>query len=362
MKILLIDNRSKNVLNFRITIIEYLISLGHEVKIICGDDKEKVKLNSYGFDIEVIKFSNRSISPFKMISLHRRFKKAIKTFEPNIVLTFQVKPNIVGAKAAKKAKVPKVYSFITGLGEPFQPKNFIGRIFKRIYISMYKNSLKNVDGVCFHNSHDRKIFIESKICSEDNAYVVHGNGINTDYFAQSPLPKKDNVLLVTRLVKNKGVYEYIDIARRVKQTHPEISFSLLGPEDEIVLDDIQYAIDEEIINYLGAVDDVRPIIDQHKLCVLTSFREGFPRGLLEPMSMGRPVIGYNTVGVNELVEHGHNGYLVKLHDIDGFAEAIINLLSDPTLVETFANNARIDAVSKYSNKVINEKISNIIFS
>lgn len=360
MKILLLCEASWTVVSFRKELIEFLKSNNHEISLIMGDD-EKINELSPLCDVHVIPFKNRGINPIKLLKLKKSFRKEIEIIKPDVVMTFFIKPNTVGVKAAKQAKVKNIFPFVEGLGDPFQPVSFKGKIIKFVCSHLYKSSFKKATNVFFLNNDDKEFFINEGIVKKDKSVLIKGIGIDTSSFVVSPLPKNNNVLLMARLIEKKGIVDFAKAARIVKKEVPDAKFTLIGKEAEITKLDLKEYIDDGSIIYDGVQSDVKKYINNSKIVVLPSYyREGLPRSLLEAISIGRPVIGYKNVGTNDVIDDGINGYLVKSRDIEAFANAIIKVLKAEQLALKMAAKSREIAVNTFDSKIINNQILKII--
>ena len=359
-RILLITNRSDTVINFRKELILFLLERGNDVFVISGDNEREDEIKKLGVGFILIPFSNRSKNPFKFQKTKRLFTKTINVLKPDIVFTFQIKPNILGPICAKKAQIENVFSMVEGLGDPFQPKTLIDRMVLKIIVRLYKKSLKNVKKVFFLNNDDCKEFVDRKIVPYDKCIIVNGIGIDTDKFI--PLTDKcdqNNVLMISRLLVNKGIFEYCEIAHIVRQTRPDIHFYLYGEESQLTISDIKKYIDNGDIIYGGKVNNVIPIYFNSKIYVSTSHREGFPRTILEAMALGKPVLASNVVGNKAAVIDGCTGQLIDLN-VDAFADNIIRCIDNEEKLKEYGETARKVCVERYNSKIINEIIVDTI--
>ncbi len=356
MKILFICEASWTVVSFRQELIKFLINKGHDVHLIMGDNEKLEELSSL-CDTHVIPFKNRGINPIKLLKLEKQFKNKIKKIKPDVVLTFFIKPNTIGVKAAHAAHVKKIYSFVEGLGDPFQPTSFKGKLVKFGCSYLYKSAFKKTTNVYFLNNDDKDFFIKEKIVKSNKAIVIKGIGIDTSSFELTPLPQNKNVLLMARLLKKKGIMDFCEISRLVKINIPDAKMILIGKEAELTAYDLKEYIDDGSIIYDGVQSDVKSYINSARVVVLPSYyREGLPRSLLEAISIGRPVVGYSNVGTNDVIINNENGYIVKSRDKEAFAKAICKILNDDEIALKFAQNARKIAVETFDSNIINNQI------
>lgn len=356
-KILLICNESKTVINFRKELILYLHRNGHEVEVIVGDDlylNDIVKLPVVAY---LVPFKNRSINPFASLNLKCRFKNVIKESKPDIVFTFQLKPNIFGGLAASKIKNIKLYSMVEGLGDPFQPHNLKGIVIREIVSWLYKKAFRFSKRVFFLNNSDMKEMVTRRILIPSKCKVIPSIGIDTSTFQPIfVLPDDVHVSYFARLLKNKGIFDFCEIARATRKLRKDIQFDLYGSESEIKVAEIKQYIDDESIVYHGYVTDVADAISRSHLILSTSFREGFPRIILEAMALGRPVVATNVIGNKDAVVDGITGYLLEKGDIFAFRDTIIKLIDDKNLIIRMGQEARTLCVNHYDSEIINECI------
>ena len=360
-KILLICNESKTVINFRKELIVFLNNHGYEIGVIVGDDEFISDIKKLGVETFLVPFENRSINPFKTFGLVRKFKKIIETFNPEIIFTFQIKPNIFGSKAAAKASQVPVFNMVEGLGDPFQPKSFVERIIRLFVIKLYKKSFRLSKAVFFLNKSDKKEFIDRKIVDEQKCVLIPGIGIDVSSFTPSfDFPKKHKVLYIGRLIKNKGIFEFCEIARLVRKTRNDIDFEIYGSESQVTTTDLRSYFNDNSVSYCGYSTDIKDIIKKSSILLSTSYREGFPRTILEAMALGRPTIASNVIGNRDIVVDGVTGYLIDKDNLNSFAEKIIELVDNREMMIKLGKQARKLCEEQYNSDKINEMILKVI--
>lgn len=360
MKILIITPTSQQVVSFRAHLIKKLQETGFTVAVLTFDDLYKEEALGRNIEFYSISDKNRSVNPFKILSLKNKYCKAIKNISPDIVFTFMLKPNIFGTRAAKKAGVKRIYSMVEGAGDVFINNGFKWRIIRFVVCKMYRKSFRNAGKVFFLNRDDRKEFIERKLVRSEQCEVIPGIGVDTQYFAQKPIKNRNTFLMVARMLKTKGVYEYCKCARIVKQKYPDAVFHYLGAEGTIRLSDIQEYIDDGSISYLGTTKDVRPFYEACSVYVLPSYREGMPMSIMEAEATGRAIIATDVNGCRDTVRNGYNGFLVPRGDERQLAEKAIWCIEHPDEIEQMGKNARAFAEENFEQKKINEKITEIL--
>lgn len=358
--VLLICGVSQTVINFRMGLIRSLQSAGKNVSVAALDDKFREEIVSKGIEFYSVNAQNRSLNPFGMKKLQKQYLSIIFRVKPDVVFTFMLKPNIFGTRAAKKAGVKRIYSMVEGAGDVFINNGFKWRIIRFVVCKMYRKSFRNAGKVFFLNRDDRKEFIERKLVRSEQCEVIPGIGVDTQYFAQKPIKKRNTFLMVARMLKTKGVYEYCKCARIVRQKYPDAVFHYLGAEGTIRLSDIQEYIDDGSISYLGTTKDVRPFYEACSVYVLPSYREGMPMSIMEAEATGRAIIATDVNGCRDTVRNGYNGFLVPRGDERQLAEKAIWCIEHPDEIEQMGKNARAFAEENFEQKKINEKITEIL--
>lgn len=360
-KILLITNESGTVLNFRKELIKYFQSRGNKITVISGDSEKEEEIKKLNVAFECIPFSNRSKNPFSFISLKKRFVECIKRCQPDIVFTFQIKPNIIGCLASKKAKINNVVSMVEGLGDPFQPKTIADRIVLKIVIFLYRIAFRYARLVFFLNNNDKNVFVDRKIIDAKKSRVINGIGIDT----KTNLPAKNlissnNVVMLSRLLYNKGIFEYCELAKEVRKKRKDIYFYLYGKESQITTRDLQEYIQNKDIIYGGEISNVEEAYKNSRIYVSTSHREGFPRTLLEAMAYGIPTFATDVVGNNSAIVNNKTGYLFDLKDMKAFSKAIIDSIDNTDELDRIRASARKRCELEFDSNVINQKIESLI--
>lgn len=360
-KILMICNTSQNIFTFRLPLIKKFQEEGYEVSTITFDNQYADDLKNEGIKLYYINDKNRSLNPLKILTLKKRYYKIIKEVNPDIVFTFQLKPNIFGVKAAKKAGVKNIFAMVEGAGDAFINKSLKWKLIKFVEIKLYKQAFKDIQKVFFLNNDDKAEFEQLKLVKPEQSVVVNGIGVDLEKFAFKPVNKKSNkFIMIARMLKTKGIFEYCKCARLVKQSHPEAEFMYLGGEGSVRLSDIQEYIEDGSVNHLGTAKDVRPYIEDSLALLLPSYREGIPMTIMEAEAIGRSIIASNRIGCKETVEDGVNGYLVNQEDYKTMAKKCIEILENKDLAVTLGKNSRKFAEDKFDQRKINAQIFEII--
>ena len=360
MKILLVCSKSSVVVNFRKRLIEKLQALGHNVCALAFDNEHEETIKERNIEFHYFNDANRSLNPFKVLSLKKRYAKAIKEINPDLVFTFMLKPNIYGVQGAKKAGYTNIYSMVEGAGDVFIYNSLKWKLIRKFVCHGYKKAFKNSKKIFFLNSDDKKDFVKRGLVKDEQCELVHGIGVDLEHFEYQPIENKQTFLMIARLLHTKGVFEYCESAKIVKEKCPNATFNIVGPEGTIKAEDLKSYTETGIINYLGAATDVRPFIKDCGIYVLPSYREGFSVSIMEAQAVGRAVITGDTNGTRDAVDDGYNGFLVPIKNSEALAEKMIYFLENQDMVTKMGSNARKRAEESFDHRVINEKICKII--
>ena len=256
-----------------------------------------------------------------------------------------------------------IFCLITGLGFAFQGKSFKRRLLTKLVSFLYKLALFNAKAVIFQNIDNRNLFIDKGIVPMDKTYIVNGSGVDIEKFYFTELPETNiSFLLVSRLLGEKGLREYAEAARIVKNKFPDVKFNLVGGEDAS-LDAI--SINEvnswsNYIDYHGSTDDVRKYIRDCHVYVLPSYHEGLPRSSLEAMSMGRPIITTDAVGCRETVIDGINGFMVPTESSKELADRMIWLIKNAKEIKSMGLKSRAMVEDKFDVRKVNDDMLSIL--
>ena len=360
MKYLFVMTESNSVINFRKKLIELLVSKGHSVIVIAHDNLREKDIRDLGADFFCVKQDNRGLNPFAILKYRKNLTKIIKKENPNVVFTFQLKPNTFGVKASIKAGVKNVYSMVEGLGDVYIKNGLKWKIIRKVVNVLYKSAFKKSKAVFFLNNDDKLEFINRKLVCENKCVVINGIGVDLNHFEFKPLKNSANFLMVARMIKSKGIYEYLECARRVKKLYPQATFNYLGKEGDITLGDIKEYVDDGSINYLGVTADVRPYLEDCTAFILPTYREGMPMSIMEAESVGRAIITTNAVGAKETVLDGYNGFKVEPKNVESLTEKVLELLKNQDNAIEMGKNSRAFAEQNFDSEKINNQIYQII--
>lgn len=361
-KVLFVCTNSNSVVSFRKDLINYLRAKGAKISVIAGDNEREDEIKEFCDEFYCVPFDNRSKNPIKLLTLFIKFRRIIRLINPYISFNFQIKPNIIGSLAERSLSQGNVYCMIEGLGDPYTEGGNKKKVFKHLINILYRKALREALKVFVLNKSDYSEVLANRICKKKQLVLIPGIGINTkDFIPSKNIPKEKKVIMIARLIKSKGIFEYCEIAKNVRETRKDITFDLYGEERELTRRDIKKYTDAGIINYKGFVKDINTPINESRIVCLPSYREGFPKSILEAMALKRAVVASDTIGINEEVINNETGYLVKLKDIDGFANKILEIIDDDKLLTKLGDNARKICEKQYESDIINEVIFKQIF-
>jgi glycosyltransferase involved in cell wall biosynthesis len=328
----LFANTSWYLYNFRARLIADLVSRGGEVTTIAPIDEYTAKLGQLGTRHIPMPIDSASTNPLRESVLLLRLIRLMRRERPDLLLTFTPKPNIYGCLAASTAKVP-VIANVSGLGRAFVKAGVLAWLVRRLYRLALRRSVRTF----FQNQYDLTDFIKRGIVSTHNTEQLPGSGVDLERFHPSLRKSRSATVFVflfaARLLRDKGVEEYVQAAERLKRENPNTRFLLVGflgvnNPAAISKSAIEAWQQDGVIEYLGATDQMTTLYAEADCVVLPSYyREGVPRTLLEAASMAIPVITTNTPGCEDAVENGRTGYLCKPRDVEDLARQMRRMLN-----------------------------------
>jgi glycosyltransferase involved in cell wall biosynthesis len=302
------------------------------------------------------------MNPLHDIADFFRLIRLLRSLEVDLLLAYFIKPVIYGMLAARLAGVPERFAMIEGAGYVFGDDDRLSlsrRVLRIVVRSLYRVSLRYAERIFMLNHDDQKQFVTERMTSADKIQLLDGTGLDLNHYRMTP-PVLQPIcfVLVARLLREKGVYIYINAARKVKALRPEIRFLLLGSVDpnpgSVTLAEIGEWVAEGLIEHPGHVQDVRPWIAQASVFVLPSYyREGLPRSIQEAMAMGRPIITTDWIGCKETVDEGVNGYKVPVRNVDAVVSAMMKFIDHPDLVAVMGVESRRIAERRFDVQKIN---------
>ena len=356
-KLAILENNLLSTYTMREALMLRLKEEGYEIYVITHTNKFIKIVQKWGIDVIHVGSSNDN--PFDILKYIYQVYKALKKIEPDVCLTFSIRPAIWGNMVTRILGIPTITN-ITGTGPLFISNSFVYKVAR----AMYRFVLRKTKKVFFQNYDDMELFLKNKFIESAVGERIPGSGVDYMKFKPRHLTAKKHhpfvFLFIGRLIKDKGIFEYINAARVIKKEYPSVIFRVIGPlwsqnlkANIITQAELHSWINEEIIDYLGEKKDVRQYIAESNCIVLPSYREGTSNVLLEAGSMEKPSITSNTTGCKEIVEDGQTGFLCKVQDYEDLLEKMRCMLS---LTEAerirMGQKARIKIIKEYDKEIV----------
>lgn len=366
MKILVLSVHTPSLFWFRMNMMQTFLENGHSV-VAVGSEPEDAwaeKFEAKGIEYRQIPVSRNGMNPLEDLKTQRAMEMLFREIHPDKIFAYQAKAIVYGAVAAKKCGISEFYALVAGLGSIFRGSGIKNSLVRSVLTVQYKIACNFSRAVLFQNEDDRSEFVNRGIVNREKTRIIHGSGVDIHHFAEMPLPQSPGFLFVGRLIKDKGVREYLEACRIVKRECPDALCMLVGPFDSnpsaLSAEELDEFTKDGTVAYYGEQQDVRPYLEKTSVYVLPSYHEGTPKSVLEAMAAGRAVVTTDAPGCRETVTNGVNGFLVEPKNANAVAEAMLRLANDPALCRTFGKNSRKIAVEKYDVDKVNASIIEIM--
>lgn len=362
MRIAVLSCHTPSLFWFRMDMMQAFLKSGHTVYAIGNEAEVKWsgKFAAQGITYKQISVQRNGMNPLNDLRTLFSIKSVLQQIKPDKIFTFQAKTVIYGGLAANILGITDVYPMIAGLGSLFLKDNLKAKFVRWILTTEYRIALRKCPVIFFQNQDDRETFKEHGILRRQKVVMLHGSGVNTERFEVQPLPERFGFLCISRLIRDKGVYEYLEACKRTKENYPQVRCLLVGPYDSnpsaLKPEELRAYVEDGTIEYFGEQEDVRPYLGQCNVFILPSYREGTPKTVLEAMSSGRAVITTDAPGCRETVIDGENGYLVPIKDIDALCRRMEQFILDPAIVSEMGQDGRRKAEKIFDVKLVDEKI------
>jgi glycosyltransferase involved in cell wall biosynthesis len=362
-RVLIVGSYAPSLTAFRGRLIEAMIARGHSVVAAAPgiDEQTAHALREIGAKPRDIPLNNVSLNPLELFRSVRAMRLLIREERPDVVLAYTIKPVIAAALAGRAEGVGTIVALITGVGYAFTGGVELKRRVSRAAASfLYRLALRRSDVIVFQNPDDERLFRDLRLVPFNHAtHVVNGSGVDLAHFSLAALPEGTAFLMIARLLRDKGIREFVEAAKRLKSAHPEVPIALAGDFDPSPDSLSREELDALMlcgIDYKGHLADVRPAIADCSVYVLPSYREGTPRSVLEAMAMGRAIITTEAPGCRETVRNGENGFLVPPRDADSLFEAMMRFVDDAGLAARMSSASRKLAEEKYDVREVNANL------
>jgi lipopolysaccharide/colanic/teichoic acid biosynthesis glycosyltransferase len=372
MKVLVLSSLAYSLVNFRGELLRSMVAAGNQV-VACAPDPDPAiaaALGKMGIGFRTVAMARTGTNPFADLVTLLGYYRLIRRERPDVVLAYTQKPIIYGGIAVRLAGKPRYFAMCSGLGHAFSGGNGLrARTLKALVSWLYRLAVARAEAVFTFNRDDAGEMRRHGITSDRHRVIqVPGSGIDTAAFARQPLPESAPVfLMIARLMRDKGLGEFVSAARALRRAGKPARFQVLGPYDPnptgISPAEIQGWHDEGIIEYLGETRDVRPFLAQCSIFVLPSYyREGLPRTILEAMATGRAIITTDMPGCRETIFEGENvnGMLVPPRDGGALAAAMQRFVDEPGLAAGYGASSRRMAETLYDVRKVNAQLLDVM--
>ncbi len=367
MKILLVANSGWYLYNFRSTLIKDIKSKGHDLRIISPSDQYSeilIKQKNYHVNWDL---SRKSINPLKEFKSILNLIIIYRKLKPDLIHHFTIKACFYGTIAAKFSNTKKVVNSITGLGHIFVGKKLTTKILKFFLLPLYRlvfNAKRS--NMIFQNEDDLNEFIKSKLTNKESTCLIKGSGIDIKKFSNSNekhlghFHSPVRLLFPSRLIIEKGIIELLEACKCLWSDNYNFELYIAGEPKDDNRSVISKEVFEEIknnkkIKSLGHVKDMKSLFENIDIVILPSWREGLSRSLIEAAAMKKTIITSNVTGCSQIIDHGINGILVPVNDINGLILAIKLLIHNPELSRKFGEKIREKVLNKFSANIINKQ-------
>lgn len=357
-RVAIVINTSWNIFNFRLNLIKALQAEGMQVFAIAPPDPYSARLEENGCHFFPLAMEGSGTNPLTEMQTIHQLYKAYREIKPDVILHYTIKPNLYGSIAAGILGIPCINN-VSGLGTVFL-SNSLATQFAR---QLYRVAFRSCGKVFFQNPDDQQLFFRLKLVKPEISEVIPGSGVDTNRFQPKEEAKEQpfTFLVISRLLIDKGIGEYIEAIKILKNRRVNARFQLLGAADPghrrgIPAESLQSWIKNGLVEYEGTTDHVLPFIQQAHCIVLPSYREGTPRTLLEAASCGKPLVTTNVPGCNTVVKDLENGFLCRVKDPADLAEKMewMYSMNEERRAEMGRNSRQI-AVKKFDEKLVIER-------
>ncbi|TCM64372.1 glycosyltransferase involved in cell wall biosynthesis [Acinetobacter calcoaceticus] len=367
-KIVLVGTTGASFYGFRADLIVAMVAAGHKVYAFTSEytDACLEKIIALGAIPITYNLSRGGLNPFADIASMLELTQKFKQIKPDIVFSYFAKPVIYGSIAAKRAKVPHIIGMLEGLGYTFtdQPngQNFKTKLIRLIQVQLYRFALPCLDQMIFLNPDDKKDLIDHYALKVAKTHILGGIGLNLSEYSYSVASSEPVAFLfMGRLLKEKGIFEFVDAVRMVKAKYPHAQFTVLGAIDyqnmgALTQDTLDQFIAEQLFTYPGHISNVKDWLRSCSVFVLPSYREGVPRSTQEAMAIGRPVITTDVPGCRETVIDGINGFLVPRWNAEALAEKMCYFMENPNQVNRMGQESYKIALQRFDVNVVNNRL------
>lgn len=359
-RILFFENNPAYFVSHRLPLARAVRDLGHEVHVAALPGPASEIIRDAGFEFHPLSFHRSGMNPFRELQVLGRIRRLYRKVRPGLVYQITIKPVIYGTLAARSVRVPRVVSVVSGLGYFALQPGWRGRLLRVFVFGLYRIALRHRhQKVIFHNADDRNVFVRRGILQPEETEVIPGSGVDTGFFKPSDEPTDTpTVVLPARMLRDKGIYEFVVAARELRTAGVAARFLLAGPSDPgnpsaIPETQLHQWNTEGSVRWLGQVQNMRGLYAASHIVCLPSYREGIAKVLPEAAACGRPVVTTDVPGCRDAVLAGETGLLVPPRDSAALTAALRRLIEDSALRRRMGKAGRRHAEANFSVERIN---------
>ena len=352
--------------NFRLALAKAIVAKGYSVTLVSPPGPYGRRLLALGMDWRPLPLARRSLNPARELGSLARLVALYREIRPDLAHHFTLECILLGSLAASLTGVPAVVNAAAGLGSIFTGASIRARVLRRPVRGLLRLAFRGSEAI-LQNPEDLESLVAARIVDKSHAHLIRSSGVNTARFAAVPrngVARAGTVLLASRLLRAKGIGEFVEAARRLKPKFPHIRFQVagtpdLGSPDAISQSDIERWSSDGIIEFLGHREDMPSLLAEAGLVALpTYYGEGVPRILIEAAASGLPLIATDVPGCREVVRHDQNGLLVRPQDPVALAAAIERIMLDPQERARMGASSRAIACEEFSEeRVLSETLN-----
>ncbi|WP_404297328.1 glycosyltransferase family 4 protein [Halomonas sp.] len=349
-------NRGYALKSSRQGIIRHFLENGWQVVLATADDDEGRELAELGAILEPVTFSRGGFSLANDFKAYRRLQSIHHQYRPKLVHHFHAKPVILGSLVARKllGSNVRIVNSITGLGHAFVK----GGMVTQMASAGYRLALPRSDMTVFQNRDDQALFQRNSWVAEHNQRLIVGSGIDVTRFSwmnrSDHDPDAPVIVMMGRLLGQKGIHEFVAVAKQVRQYYSMARFIWAGEEDLAHPDAVSasWLVAQPDVEYVGRLSDVGPLLREADLLLFPSYREGVPRAVMEAAATGLPTVGFDVPGVREAVRHGETGFLLPYRHVEIMAKKVVELIGNSEERQRLGRQARQLAVNEFDVRSI----------
>lgn len=334
---------------------------GYDVVVVANENKHGDQIRNEGLRFIPLSYDRSGINLFKELHFLYKIFNLYKAEKPDIVHQISAKPIFYGSFISRLLKVPAVVNAPIGLGYVFSSNELKAKLLKPFIKLAYRLFLNRGNSkVIFENSDDLNYFVEMNALKSEDAILIKGAGVNMKQFTPAPKTGVPSVMLIARMLRDKGIQEFIEAAKKVLTKNIQARFILVGGLDEanptsFTKEQLKEWSKVEGIEWLGKRNDVSELLKQTHIACLPSYREGLPKSLIEAAASGLPIVTTDTVGCREVVEDGVNGFLVPIKSVEPLAGALVKLIENEELRLKMGEKSRQRAEKEFANELVIEQ-------